>query len=454
MSRSSARTSRQCRGRLARRVSILCLVALGKAAQAGAACDLDATQKLFADRPRPDAAITSGLQACAKAGSNDYRLFLLQGVMARDQHRLDEAAALLEKAHGLAPRQPAPALELAVTQEWRDKTAEARRLYESILASDPTSRPAQLGLARVARAQYRFEEARRIYRAMLDRDAGDLEAQNGLAWIALAEKRLAAARAGFERVLAASPGDPEAAAGLTGANHAWRYQLDLTTGLVRTNSGTSVGGGVDLLTYVGATNQVEIGYYHNSSQLPSSELSQQTVLPSNDVRIGYYDAVPNHYNWSVTYDYRDHGALPSEHWLQFGAGSYLTPGLQWFAGFRESFGASQWNSQLLQGGVIQALGDHWDIVGAGYFSSFEKVGLNGVSLGRGFSDAFDVDLNRQGPGNWFVNLGAGYSPDLGTVDVHGRLMLPLNHDNAFVFSLTHISVNNEYEGAMTFRHYF
>jgi hypothetical protein len=156
----------------------------------------------------------------------------------------------------------------------------------------------------------------------------------------------------------------------------------------------------------------------------------------------------------VSYDYRDHGALPAEHWLAASVGSYLTRGLQWFAGVRESFGAPQWDDQLVEAGFIGDLGHHWQVAGTGYYGAYTSVGLNGARLGGGHDVAFSADLNRQGPGNFFLDVGAGYGPDTGVVDVHGRVALPISPGNVIVFSLDRISAGDEYQGLTTFRHYF
>jgi hypothetical protein len=384
----------------------------------------------------------------------DYRIDLLRGVMARDGRRLAEAAALLAAAHALAPREPAPALELAVTDEWRGQAAAARRLYQSVLAGDAASRGALLGLARVDRSQYRFAEARRIYRRLMDTDPSDIDARNGLAWIDLAQKRVEEARGEFKAVMAASPENEEAKAGLLGSRSAWRYQLDLAAGFTSGASGAAPGGGAELLTYLNATSQVDIGYTHNGSQLRTSELAVTTLLPLNDYHVGVNHSIPLSYHWSVSYDFRDHGALPAEHWLAANAGSYLAGGLQWFAGVRESFGAPQWDNQLVEAGLTAGLGHHWEVVGTGYYGAYTAVGLDGARLGRGHDFAFSGDLNRQGPGNFFLNVGAGYSPDTKAVDVHGRVALPLGARNVIVFSLDRISAGEEYQGLTTFRHYF
>jgi tetratricopeptide (TPR) repeat protein len=129
---------------------------------------------------------------------------MLLGVMARDAGDRERAIADLRKAHEIDPEAPNPALELGFTLEAKHPR-EARKVYEQILAHDPASRPAILGLARVARSQNRLDEARRLYDRLLAVNPKDPEALNGLAWLALAERNREQAQAGFEHVLAIAP---------------------------------------------------------------------------------------------------------------------------------------------------------------------------------------------------------------------------------------------------------
>src|SRR5215510_13338898 len=131
------------------------LVSLGAAAQP--ACDVEQAQRLFGQQPRQSAEVERLLSACQAAGSTDYRVYMFLGVMARDAGDREQAITYLRKAHELAPQEQNPALELGFTLE-AQRPREARELYEQILAREPTSRPAMLGLARVARRQNRLDE--------------------------------------------------------------------------------------------------------------------------------------------------------------------------------------------------------------------------------------------------------------------------------------------------------
>ena len=144
-------------------------------ARAQPKCEIDEAQRLFGQQPRPTATVESLLAACVAAGSKDYRVYMLLGVMARDAGDRERAIAELSKAHEMAPQEPNPALELGFTLE-AQHPRKARKVYEQILARDPASRPAILGLARVARSQNRLDEARGLYKRLLAVDPKDPDA--------------------------------------------------------------------------------------------------------------------------------------------------------------------------------------------------------------------------------------------------------------------------------------
>jgi tetratricopeptide (TPR) repeat protein len=169
---------------------------------------------LFGQQPRPTATVEGLLADCVAAGSTDYRIYMLMGVIARDAGDREHAIADLRKAHEIVPLEPNPALELGFTLE-AQHPPEAREVYEETLARDPASRPATLGLGRVARSQNRLDEARGIYERLLAVNPKDPDALNGMAWLALAEHNREQARAGFEHVLTIAPDNEEAKIGLS-----------------------------------------------------------------------------------------------------------------------------------------------------------------------------------------------------------------------------------------------
>src|SRR5688572_16539179 len=111
-----------------------CLLSIVASAQPG--CDIEQAQRLFGQQPRPTAEVERLLAACQAAGSTDYRVYMFLGVMARDAGDRERAIEYLQKAHGMAPQEPNPALELGFTLE-AQHPREARKVYEQILERDP-----------------------------------------------------------------------------------------------------------------------------------------------------------------------------------------------------------------------------------------------------------------------------------------------------------------------------
>jgi tetratricopeptide (TPR) repeat protein len=210
------------------RISVLLLPAfsavLVAAANAQQGWEIEQARRLSGQQPRPVAAAEELLQACLIAGATDYRIFMSQGVMARDAAETDRAIELLQKAHQMAPAEPNPALELAFTLE-RQHGRAAAAIYEEILSKHPA-------------------------------------ALNGLAWVALAERNREEARAGFEGVLALDPKTQEARIGLFKVDDVCRYVFDVNGVFVSTSMGTSWGDGASGLIGMPAVDTPEVGELH------------------------------------------------------------------------------------------------------------------------------------------------------------------------------------------------
>ncbi|RYD92383.1 MAG: tetratricopeptide repeat protein, partial [Sphingomonadales bacterium] len=181
-----------------------CFASLASIAAAQQPCEIDEAQRMFGEQPRPTAEIERLLAACQAAASTDYRVYMFLGVLARDAGDRKQAIAHLRKAHEMAPQEPNPALELGFALEGHHP-GEARKVYEQVLARDPASQPAMLGLARVARSRNRLDEAHAIYARMLADNPEEPQALNGMAWLALAHRNRNQGRARFEQVLAIDP---------------------------------------------------------------------------------------------------------------------------------------------------------------------------------------------------------------------------------------------------------
>jgi tetratricopeptide (TPR) repeat protein len=254
-------------------------------------CEIEEAQRLFGQQPRPAATVERLLQACIDAGSTDYRIFMFQGVMARDAGDRERAIERLRKAHQAAPQELNPALELGFTLEAKH-AGEAGQVYEDVLKRDPVHRPALLGLARVARSENRLEAARAVYERLLVANPNDPDALNGVAWLALANRDREDGRRGFERVLTIEPGNEEAKIGLSKVESVYRAVLDVDAGYVTTGSGNSVGFGGRGLLAISAFNTVELGYRHFTNELQTITAIGQSVLPSDEITVGIHRLMP------------------------------------------------------------------------------------------------------------------------------------------------------------------
>jgi tetratricopeptide (TPR) repeat protein len=432
------------------------IVAASGAATAATDCADVPVQRALASAP--DAERTALIADCARAGSLTRDAAMALGAAARAQGDYDAAARLFEAARRAAPTDTAATLELAVTREWARDPDAAGALYAQVLRADPASRAAKLGLARTARAQYRLDAAHEIYRALLDADANDVDAANGLAWIDLARRRTDDARRGFDAVLAADPHNAEAREGLHGVDTTFPYQLDVTAGGVRTRDGHTTSAAVALRAEIDATHAIEAGVSHYSDELPSPQLTTQTPLPSTDLRLAWSTRVPDGHHWSLIYDYREHESLPDEQRIELRAGSYFAGRLQWFVSARQDFGARIWRNRLLQAGLVLPLSGRWEIAPTLYYEQDRSPrDIDGDGLdddGRRNVKAWGVDFNRQGPGNSFINLGAGYSPDIDNVSVHTRWVIPTGPQGALLFSIEHVSVNDALLANIGWRFYW
>lgn len=390
---------------------------------------------------------------CAGVGSLDRDAAMALGAAARGQGDFASATALFGLARRAAPADVAVMLELAVTREWARDPQAAGELYAQALQADATSRAARLGLARTARAQYRLGAADQIYRALLQADPDDADARNGLAWIALAQRRTGEARRGFEAVLGDDPGNTEAQQGLHGVGTTFPYQLDATVGSVRTRDGHAASAALALRAEIDATQAIEAGLSHYSDELPSPQLTTQTPLPSNALRLAYSTRVPDGYHWLLIYDYREHASLPDEQRIELRAGSYFADRLQWFASARQDFGAQIWRNRLFQAGLVLPLRGRWEIAPTLYYEQ-DRSPPEVDGTDRRNIHAYGVDLNRQGPGNSFFNLGAGYSPDIDNVTVHTRWVIPTGRQGALLFAIEHVTVNDALLANIGWRFYW
>jgi hypothetical protein len=397
-------------------------------------CEIEEAQRLFGQQPRPAATIERLLSACVAAGSTDYRVYMFLGVMTRDAGNRERAIDYLKKAHQLDPAAPNPALELAFTLEEKHGS-EAGQVYQEILARDPNNRPALLGQARVYRGQYRLDAARAIYARLVSTNPLDEEALNGLAWLALADRDRMQGRTGFEYVLTLDPNNEEAKVGLSKADSVYRYVFDADGAFVSTASGTSWGFGGRALLGFSPYDTLELGEFHFTNELQTLSAIGVATLPSDDIRIGLHRLVPLSYSASLVYDYRGHASLPTEHWIDGSVAFYLTDYLRWFGGYRQAFGAFQWDGRLIRTGLSVSLSPSWEVTATMYdaaqaiFNNYQDI----------WSGVFDVTY--YGPRNTLVVAGVGYSPTINNVDLHARAILPVTDRIALQLTSGYNSIN-------------
>ena len=422
------------------------LAAAHSHAQTPAACRLDEAQRLMGQSPAPHARIDALLADCARADPAAWNVVWLQGVNARNQQRLDEALALLRRAHAMAPDEAAPALDLAVVHEWRGEPALAAALYARVLAREPASRPALLGSARTARALGRTREARARYETVLRQHPGDAAALAGLGYVDLDEMRLDAARDRFGSVLGTDPADADAREGLRRLDGTWRYQFDFAVGKrdLAAGDATTVNAGLRLA--LDARSDLELGLLRNTRELPSASLVDPTPLPSWAARVGYRSRTSSGLTWSTAYEYRERRADPGEHRVEIAGGGKLQGPVGWSAGHREGFGASAVRNRLTHAGLSLDVARHWSVGGTLYAGDSRRGGSSNAVVFNVWRDA--------GPMAVMFNAGVGYSPDPDNTSVHARVIVPLAPQHALVLSAERRSLGSEVEASVGWRHFW
>lgn len=343
-----------------------------------------------------------------------------------------------------APAHLKPVLDEAAALEHRGEFAAARALYTQALATVPGSRHAQLGLARIARADYRFGEAGAIYEQLLQADPGDLEAANGMAWIALANHQDEKARSGFNAALARDPGNAEALAGIAGSNNQRRFQLDISGGPLHNNAGTAWGGGAQLIAALDATSSLEVAARHNTRELPTANPVDSTTLPSNLLRLGYRWQVPGRYGFGIAYEYRDRKDDPTEQRVDVTANARINNRFQVFGGIRKGFGTG-WNSRVVHAGVTAGITGPWEVAATVFSERHARFGSAQVVA---------LDLIRQGPGDALLVVGASRGNNPRLTDVHGSVVIPVGKDRAVTLTARHNSFNSESQVELGWRQYW
>ncbi|MED5547024.1 MAG: tetratricopeptide repeat protein [Pseudomonadota bacterium] len=404
------------------------------AAQDGA-CDIEEIQRMFGMTPRPLSKLRKSLHTCEATGATDYRVSLFLGVLAREDGEQDTAIAHLRRAMQMAPGETNPALELGVTLEAAHPD-EARDVYTNLLTRDPALRPARLGLARVARRQNHLHEAETLYRQLLEQNRADIDARNGLSWLALARHRPRRARQGFEEVLRTEPGNAEARASLAMIGDVHHYTLEMGGIIASTPETTSHGMQLHGTAALGAFDTLELGWSHASADIATVSANGLTILPRDDVTLGYHRLVPLGYAISVVYDYRGHGALPTEHWIDGSVTIYLTDRVRWSGGYRKSFGDALYDGRLLRTGLGVDVAPRWQVT-ATLYNSQQAAFEDYRSLWSGA-----LDITYAGPHELVLSAGVGVTPAIDNRDLHLSALVPISGHVALRLAASHNSYSS------------
>ena len=256
-----------------------------------------------------------------------------------------------------------------------------------------------------------------------------------MAWLALANRNREEGRAGFEHVLTIAPDNEEARIGLSKAPDVYRYLLDASGMMVSTAQGTSWGFGARGMAGVTAFDTLELGWQHFTNELQTVSAIGLATLPSDDITVGYHRLVPLSYAFSLVYDYRGHASLPTEHWIDGSVAFYLTDWLRWFGGYRQAFGAFQYNGRLIRTGLSATFAPSWEATATVYNSA--------QAIFNNYQDLWTwvFEITHYGPRNMLLVAGVGYSPLIDNVDLHARAILPVTDRIALQLIAAHNSIN-------------
>lgn len=383
-------------------------------------CEANEGLRLLNEPKPPYQKIDAILAKCDKNTPHDVQALLLHGLLARKYgmatKQYQTAIIWLKQAALVAaPDNDAPALELAVTYEWSGRPQDAALIYQKILAKNPPSRPALLGMARIYLATYQIKKATAIYEELLANHPHDKDALNGLAWVQLSNKDFKGARQHFEQVLSLDANNAEAKQGLALLQELTRYVLTIDGGQYSVGKTSSKSASINFYADINATDQLLFQATHNSKEIQLSLVLDPTILPKNSLLAGYQHQIPNRYGWGVSYEYRERLKFPVEHRIALNANVFFLDNLQWFIGGREGF-PSPWNNQLFLSSLT------W------YTSlpvNFTLTGYWGIQQTGGGNSAYSFDLSREFANRAFYNAGTSYSPSQKSWSLHGRFILPL-----------------------------
>jgi tetratricopeptide (TPR) repeat protein len=156
--------------------------------------------------------------AALAAGQQHPMLFNLAAGRLEQEGRYEDALALLQQGHALAPADPGLNHALGLVLNRLERYVEAVQRFDAVIAAQPgfAAAHAARGTALEAIADIRAAEA--AYRRAIELQPGHLAAISGLASLAIRRGRSAEARELAGQVLAAQPNYPDAVMALAQAD--------------------------------------------------------------------------------------------------------------------------------------------------------------------------------------------------------------------------------------------
>ena len=133
---------------------------------------------------------------------------LQQAIAARDQGRLDQAAALLDRAEQAHPGGVGLLAERAQLLYARGRYPEAFQQIRQAIAAKPNQPDDYLLLGSIFREAGHPQDAHNCYRACLELSPGKVSAMICLGNLARDQRQTREARLCYEQALQAKPGDP------------------------------------------------------------------------------------------------------------------------------------------------------------------------------------------------------------------------------------------------------
>lgn len=400
-------------------------------------CEADEGLILLNQANPPIEKIKGILGKCDRNTPNNTSALVLHGLLERhfalktgDYHL---AIAYLQKATKTAePSNHMPINELAVTYEWSHRPKDALAVYQKILDNNPNDRVALLGKARVLRSLYEIAPSVAIYQSMLKKAPKDPEALTGLGETFLTNYEFEKAKNLFNEALIIDPQNPQAKTDLMILNKATRNILAITGGHYSVPPKTADGINVFYFRNLNATDGLTILATHNNRQIESGFGVGPTLLPNNSLLVGYQHIIPNDHGWQLSYDARQHNALPFEHRLFGSTNWFLNQNLEWFGGMRWVF-PRPWNTELLISGITAYTPTPFNVTLTGFWS-FQQI--------DGYNSSYALDFSKEYDTHLFYGFGPSYLPEQKSWEIHGRVILPLFGNAALVAEGSHYFFNN------------